>query len=110
MNTTHYPDFGSSNEIPYFFRFARLFASFHSNAIIFTVYVRYIRNQIRFIQAIMLAIQLRSGRSIKCTAWLAVLVDMPSVTDLHKRYNKKLICHFIYDSVHTLSDPVALLP
>jgi len=35
---------------------------------------------------------------------------VPSVTNLHNRYDKKFICHFVYNSVHTLSDPVALLP
>jgi len=42
-------------------------------------------------------------------AWLAALVDMPSVTNLHNRYDKKLICHLIYDSVRTLPDPVSFL-
>ena len=43
-------------------------------------------------------------------AWLAALVDMLSMTNLYNRYHKKLIFHFIYDSVDTLSDSVALLP
>jgi len=35
---------------------------------------------------------------------------MVSVTNLHNRYDKSLICHFIDDSVYTLSDPVAFFP
>jgi len=35
---------------------------------------------------------------------------MFSVTNLHNRHDKKLICHFINDSVDTLSDPVTLFP
>ena len=54
--------------------------------------------------------QLRDRRSINCMAWLATLVDMLSMTNLHNRYDKKLLFHFIYNSVHTLSDSVALLP
>jgi len=43
-------------------------------------------------------------------AWLAALVDMFSVTNLHNRYDKKFTCHFINDSIYTLSDPITLLP
>ncbi len=41
--------------------------------------------------------------------WLAALVNMLSMSNLHNRYDKKLIFHFIYDSVAPLSDSVALL-
>ena len=54
--------------------------------------------------------RLRDDRSVNCMAWSAALVDMFSVTNLHNRHDKKLICHFINDSVYTLSDPVTLLP
>lgn len=40
---------------------------------------------------------------------LAALVDLLSMPYLHNRYDKKLIHHFIYDSVHTQPDSVALL-
>lgn len=50
------------------------------------------------------------GFGIRCMAWLAALVDMFSMTNLHRRYDKKLICHFIYDPVQARSDPVGSYP
>ncbi len=41
---------------------------------------------------------------------LTGLVDNLPVTDLHHRYGQKLICYLVYDAVHTLPNPVALLP
>ncbi len=46
----------------------------------------------------------------RCMAWSAAFVDILSVTNLHDGYDKKFIYHFIYDSVHTVSDTVTLLP
>lgn len=48
--------------------------------------------------------------NVNCMAWLAALIDVLSVTNVHHRHDQKLICNFINDSVYTLSDPVALLP
>ncbi len=37
------------------------------------------------------------------------LVDVLSMANLHNRYDKKLIHHFIDNSVHTLPDSITLL-
>ena len=52
----------------------------------------------------------RRLQNVNGMARLAARVDMFSVTHLYNRYYKKLICHFIDDSVNTLSNPVTLLP
>ena len=45
-----------------------------------------------------------------CMVCLVALVDMFTMTNLHNRNDKKIICHFIQDSVYTLSNTVAQLP